>query len=220
VIDPPDGMDAPEWEALALQAAGGDVAAWRTLFERLWDPVRAMVAANHSTGPMRASEDELREIVLRVVAKIGGTEGRGLQRFRAWRDRHPDKTFGDWMRIVTKNAVRDRVRARLGAREPGVNVGESVKRLLNEFASSPALESLGVRPQMTLAQTARELLEFARSRLPANGYRALTQWVEGATYEEIRDDLGIGDVDEARRLVRAAVAVIRRHAHHEGAEKP
>jgi DNA-directed RNA polymerase specialized sigma24 family protein len=206
-----EGLDAAEWEALALRAAGGDVAAWQSLFEKLWGAVRELVIANHSTGPMRQSEDELREIVLRVVAKIGGHEGRGLQRFRAWHDRHPDKTFGDWLRIVTKNAVRDRVRARLGAREPGAGAGESVKRLLNEFATSPALEGLGVRPPMTLAQTARELLEFARSRLPANGYRALTQWVEGASYEEIRDELGVQDVDEARRLVRAAVAVIRRH---------
>jgi hypothetical protein len=212
LTDPFTGVDVDAWERLALRAAQGEEAAWEELFAAMWPVLRALVQADRSTGPMRGSEDELRELALRVVEKVGGARGRGLGRFRSWRDRHPGKTLADWLRIVAKNAVRDRVRERLGPKDSAEgDAGPSVKRLLNEFASSPALDTLGgKRHPMTLAQTARELLEFARARLPEDGYRALVLWTDGAGYDEIQGELGLEGVDQARRLVRAAVAVLRR----------
>jgi DNA-directed RNA polymerase specialized sigma24 family protein len=81
---------------------------------------------------------------------------------------------------------------------------------LNEFASSPALEDLGVRPPLTAAQTARELIEFARSRLPAEQLALLEAWLEGASFDDMAREHGT-TADEARKLVRAAVATLRRH---------
>jgi hypothetical protein len=113
------------------------------------------------------------------------------------------------MRIVTKNAVRDFARTRLGPRPQ--SPGEpSRKRLLNEFASSPLVEELGVRPPLTAAQTARELLEFARARLSTPELRILSAWLEGASFDEIADDERLSP-DEARKAVRAAIATLRRH---------
>ncbi len=133
-----------------------------------------------------------------------------MKQFGTWRQRHPDKTFADWIRIVTRNVVRDGLRQRLGtARAADLDPSPSVKRLLNEFASSPALETLGFRPPVTLAQTARQLLEFAGSHLPADQCGALAHWIRGASFEDIAAELRVGEA-VGRRLVRAAVATLRR----------
>jgi hypothetical protein len=62
---------------------------------------------------------------------------------------------------------------------------------------------------MTAAQTARQLLEFARSHLPVAQLEALTRWLDGGSFEDIEDECGLSP-NEARKLVRAAVAVLRR----------
>jgi DNA-directed RNA polymerase specialized sigma24 family protein len=113
------------------------------------------------------------------------------------------------MRIVTKNVIRDYAREQLGSRNVASD-GLSSKRLLNEFAYSPALEELGIRPPLTAAQTARELLEFARSRLPPEQLDVLHRWLEGASFEDIAEELG-HTPEVVRKLTRSAVATLRRH---------
>jgi hypothetical protein len=91
----------------------------------------------------------------------------------------------------------------------------SAKRLLNDLAQSLPLE-LGARPPMTDAQTARQLLEFARTRLPTKQLVALEGWLQGASYEALSEQLSLAGADEAKRLIRAAVAVIRRQFGADG----
>jgi DNA-directed RNA polymerase specialized sigma24 family protein len=206
VSDPFEGVDLAECEVLAHRAADGDTAAWTLVVERLWPCLHRIVQTNRSMGGAK-SEDDVRDVLTKLLAKLGGRGGRGLKLYATWHARHPDKTFEDWLRIVVKNAIRDHARQALGAHTPA---GEpSIKRLLNEFAASPALESLGARPPMTVAQTARQLLEFSRTFLPEGQYRSLTAWLQGESFEEIGTDCGV-DPEEARLLVRAAVAVLRR----------
>lgn len=201
-------LDLAFCEELAARAAEGDASACRALVEHLWPAWVDAVRSNRSMGALAAADDHVHEVVTRLAEKIGRADGRGLRLYRPWRERNPDKTFADWIRIVTKNVIRDYVREQLGPVTSGD--GEvSLKRLLNEFASSPALEEQGVRPPLTAAQTARELLEFARKRLPAGQLRALALWLEGATFEDIASELG-SDVEEARKLLRAGVATLRR----------
>ena len=85
------------------------------------------------------------------------------------------------------------------------------KRLLNDFAKSLPLDDMGKRPPITDAQTARQLLEFARERLPGDQLAALESWLQGASYEAIASSRGLDDTASAKKLVRAAVAVLRRH---------
>jgi hypothetical protein len=119
---------------------------------------------------------------------------------------------------VTKNAIRDHIRERLRQRSERATQGEvTVKSLTNEFARSPAIERLGLRPRMTAAQTARQLLEFAASHLPADQYRALTLWIQGASFDDIGAELAAPGPDAGRNLVRAAVAVLRRQFGASGA---
>jgi DNA-directed RNA polymerase specialized sigma24 family protein len=201
-------IDVPFCEELAGRAAAGDADARRRLVESLWPAWIAMVRANRSMGPLARSEEHVHNVVGTLVEKLGRPDGRALKRYREWRQAHDDRTFEDWIKIVTKNAIRDYVRQQLGRPElPDDAVTPT--HLLNELAASPWLDSLGVRPPITAAQTARELLEFAAAHLPANQVGALRLWLRGSDDDEIAREQGISSA-EARKLVRAGVAVLRR----------
>jgi DNA-directed RNA polymerase specialized sigma24 family protein len=202
-------LDVELCEKLVVRAASGDAAAGRALVEQLWPVWVEMVRASRSLGERSCTEDDIHDIVAKLVEKFSRADGRTLKLFAPWSARNPGKTFADWMRIVTKNAVRDFVRKKLGPR-PQTPGEPSRKRLLNEFASSPLLEELGVRPPLTAAQTARELLEFAGARLSTPELRALAAWLEGSSFDEIADAERLSP-DEARKVVRAAIATLRRH---------
>ena len=199
-------VDLTECERLAGRASEGDRKAWTDLVARLWPALEHLVRSNRSMGRAR-SDDDVREVLTTLFEKLGARSGHGLKLYGSWRERHPDKEFEDWLRIVVKNAIRDRARETLGPRTAS---GEpSAKRLLNEFASSPALERLGARPPMTAAQTARQLLEYSQAFLPRDQYRALTVWLDGGTFEEIGSACQ-KDGEGGRMLLRAAIAVLRR----------
>ncbi len=203
-------IDLPRCEDLAARGAAGEAAACKALVEELWPAWIDLVGASRSMGPLRQSEDHVHNVVAKLVEKIGEPRGRGLRLYPLWRDRHPGKTFEDWIRIVTANAVRDYARAQLGEAPVQPSGDPSAKRLLNEFATSGVIERLGFRPPVTAAQTARQLLEYAQTELPEAQYRALTLWIEGTDFEEIAADLELEGGEAARRLVRASVAVLRR----------
>lgn len=205
-------LDDRQWEALVARAAAGDEPARRNLLEGLWPVWTEMVRSSRSMGSFARSDDHVDAVVGRLIEKIARPDGRALRRYLAWQTVHGDQTFADWIRIVTKNAVRDHLRDQLGTGKPAQAGEPSVKRLLNEFAVSPAIqaEEPGHRPAVTAAQTARELLEFAASRLPAGHLRALRQWLDGASFEEIGRAEGEASA-VTRRKVRAGIAVLRRH---------
>jgi len=206
---------AADWircEALATRGADGDAAARRDLVEALWPVWLGLVRGSRAMGPLGRSDDDVHDVLAKLVEKLVGDDGHALGLYPSWQARHPEKTFADWMQIVVANAVRDHVRGRLGAAPaPSTPDEPSVKRLFNEFTTSPALEQLGIRPPITRAQTARQLLEFARARLPPDQWGALMCWIEGATFAEIEEELGVEEPDGGRKLVRAAIAVLRRH---------
>ena len=200
--------DLDECELLALRAADGDAEARGRLLEIVWTSLPAMVRANSSMGPLARAEDHVDDIVGIIIAKVGRPDARSLRRYAEWRTRNTTRTFEDWLRIVLKNVVRDYVRSVLGSGK--VAPGEpSRKRLLNEFATAPVLDEIGVRPPFTDEQTARQLLEFAAARLPAAQVQALALWIQGASFDEI-GQVGSISIPDARRLVRAAVTALRR----------
>ncbi|MBL8741239.1 MAG: sigma-70 family RNA polymerase sigma factor [Myxococcales bacterium] len=205
-------------EPLARRAASGDSAAFKQLMAALWDPCVALVRGSAAMRSLGAGDDDAREVVTRLMAKLERDEHRTLQLYLDWASRHPDKSFGDWLRITVANVARDYGRERRGseARRPAE---PSAKRLLNDLAQSLPLE-LGARPPMTDAQTARELLEFARTRLPPKQLDALEGWLQGASYEALAEELALSGADEAKRVIRAAVAVIRRQFGVDGGSEP
>lgn len=206
-------MDTALCEALVGRICGGDEAVWRELVEHLWPHWIGMVKGSRHMGSMAKNEDHVHNVVAELVDKLGTDGGRAVTRYPAWRAENPGKTFADWMRIVVSFTVKDYVRSVLGrgASGPSEDGLPSIKRLLNEFAASPASEEAfgSNRPAMTAAQTARQLLDFAEAHLPPDQRAALSLWLDGAAFEEIEASLGAGG-DAGRKLVRAAVASIRR----------
>jgi DNA-directed RNA polymerase specialized sigma24 family protein len=203
-------LDVQRCETLVDQSLAGDPTAIERLVEYLWPIWLEMVRTNRNMSALRRSEDDVRNVATRLVEKIARRGGRNLELFVAWRARHPDKDFGDWLRIVTANVVRDYVREHRGpSRSSGNDV--SVKRLLNEFSLRATPDNVeSVDSPFTPLQTARELCEFAERRLPADQLGALTLWLQGATFGDIGERLGVSE-DEGRRRLRAAVAMLRRH---------
>jgi DNA-directed RNA polymerase specialized sigma24 family protein len=195
-------------ERLVERTLAGDARAQRELIGHLWPAWLAQAGSSRSLGSLRRSEDSVRDIATRVAEKIGKPNG-ALRLYPHWREQHPEKSFGDWMRIVTSNVIRDYVREQLGSAR--LDEGEvSPKRLLNEFSSATTLDTAGVRPPYTAQETARQLLEYAERRLPPLQTTALALWLEGATFDEMSQSLGT-DAAQARDLLRAAVAVLRRN---------
>jgi len=167
-----------------------------------------MVRTNRSMGALARSDEHVHNVIGTLVEKLGRPDGRALLRYVEWQKAHGDRTFEDWIKIVTKNAIRDYVRRQIG-RPPTSDEAITPTGLLNELAASPLVESLGVRPPITAAQTARELLEFANANLPAEQVAALRLWLDGADDDEIARAEKISP-GEARKRLRAGVAVLRR----------
>ncbi len=202
-------VDIDLCEELAQQAASGDAQACQKLIEILWPHWLDLVRTSRHMGSLGKSDDHVYNVATALVAKFGDRQGRALKSYPSWRDANAGKDFGDWVRIVTANAVRAYLREQLGARG-SLSDAPSLKRMLNEYMMAPALEEPGVRPPMTRDQTVRELVEFAKTKLPTNQVRALALWLEGSSFEDIEHQLKL-PAGQGNRLLRAAVAVLRRH---------
>jgi DNA-directed RNA polymerase specialized sigma24 family protein len=148
-------------------------------------------------------------VATRVLEKLSADDFRRLSHFPAWSEARPGKTFSDWLRIINANVVRDYRRSALGEMSEIESRSRGRKSILNEFAEHLPQE-MASRPPVTLLQTARQLLEYAETRLPAEQYGALKAWLEGASFEEMAEEASVG-VEVARKTLRAALASLRRH---------
>jgi RNA polymerase sigma factor (sigma-70 family) len=200
-------VDDQRCESLIERSSVGDSTARNELVQYLWPIWVDWVTSNRAMRRLVNLEDGVHDVVARLVEKLSQTDQRGFHSYLPWKERNADKRFQDWLRIVTKNMIRDYVREQFG---PQSTTGEpSIKRLLNEFASAPILEGLGNRPPMTLTQTARELLEFASNRLKSRQLEVLDHWLKGASFEEMAVELDLTP-EAARQDLRSAIAVLRR----------
>lgn len=219
-MTPGQRIDPALCDPLVARIVAGDEDAWRPLAEHLWPHFIDLVKKSRHMGSLAKSDDHVHNVVANLVDKLGTDGGRAINKFPAWKAENPGKGFDDWIRIVVSFTVKDYVRQALGRRSRGADKPSaeedlpSIKRLLNEFSTSPAGEDAfgSARPPMTAAQTARELFEWARSRLPADQMEALSQWMDGASFEEIDAHLSsqVPSAADARKLVRAAMATLRR----------
>ena len=125
-----DRPDPELLEGLASRAAAGDPSAARAWLEQLYPFLVTLVRSNSSMRPLAGSDDHVHNAAQRAAEKVSG----GVASCLRWRSAHPEKDVLDWVRIVSKNAIRDYLRAQLGPRAAGDQ--PSQKRQLNEFATS------------------------------------------------------------------------------------
>ena len=188
----------------------GDAAAWHQLAAQLEPHLMRLLRRSRALGPMRQNADDCRAVMTNVLERLRKDDYRGLRLFERWIDANPGKDFGDWIRIVTANLARDHVSSRLGAADGAV----LNKRMLNTLASvlpNGDDHRLAFRPTMTNEQLARELLEYAEQALDSAQLQALRRWMDGATFAELAVELGLAAPRDADKLVRAALARLRRH---------
>jgi hypothetical protein len=162
-------------------------------------------------GQLR-SEDDRREVVSRVFARLRRNELRALRTFPAWQDANPDKSFDDWLTILVTNVIRDYAAERLGDLDAS---GAALKRLVNTLAESlDAGTNVRLDPAITDAVAAAQLLEVARARLSADQQVALAGWLAGADFAELAAEHGWRP-EVARNKFRAAIARLRRELRTE-----
>ena len=202
--------------AVVPRVVDGDASAWSELVVRLEPLLLQLLRRIRTLGPMRHNVDDCRAVMISVLERLSKNDFRGLRLFQPWVDANPGKDFGDWIRIVTVNIARDHVSARLGgvARAGSEDDAPVNKRMLNTLASLlPGDDDhrLAFRPSMTNVQLARELLEYAARSLESTQLHALRRWMDGASFDELAGELGLANPRDADKLVRAALARLRRH---------
>lgn len=212
VVSPPfDGVGA---EALTARiVAGTDVAAaWKAFVALVTPEVQRIVRSSRKMGPLKHSVDHCMNAVTRVLEKLAHNQHQALRTYAAWRAASPGKSYGDWLRIVSTNVVRDYVTSQLGGGAPTEGDASSAKkRLMHTLATilPPDDQLPRGRPGVTDAQTARQILEFAKVSLDERQRAALACWLGGADVAEIGAQLGISN-DDAYKALRAGLAKLRR----------
>ncbi len=190
-------------------------ALFSTLAEALWPLVVELALSSRALRASNTRADDAHEVATRLLEKLNKDEGEALFLYQAWQARHPERTFADWMRITTENALRDLLRQRRGDRSP--SSGEpSIKQLLNEHAMVLKDDGIGSRPPFTPMHTARQIMDYASIRLPPAQVNALKGWLAEHTFEDIATAQSLTNELEAKRLVRAAVASLRRAFAEDG----
>lgn len=210
-----EDSDFASLAAYVPRVISGDAQAWEALVVRLEPLLLELLRRSRTLGPMRHNVDDCRAVMISVLERLSKEDFRGLHLFLSWSKANPGKDFGDWIRIVTVNIARDHVSSRLGGAGAGAAEDEAPlnKRMLNTLASllpSDDDHRLAFRPSMTSVQTARELLEYAALALESVQLRALRRWMDGASFEELASELGLSSPRDADKLVRAALARLRR----------
>lgn len=190
----------------------GDTSAWHELVARLEPQLLRLLRRSRALGPLRRNLDDCRTVMLNVLERLKKDDYRGLRLFQLWADANPGKDFGDWIRIVATNVARDHVSSRLGSAGRGTDEPLN-KRMLNTLASllpEDDDQRLAFRPLMTNVQLARELLEYAARALDPAQFLALRRWLDGSSFDELAAELGLASPRDADKVVRAALAKLRR----------
>lgn len=190
------GLDSVELTRLLPGVLGGEAAAWQAFVAALEPALVQLLSRSRVMGHLRENVDDCRAVVVAVLERLKKNDFRALRLFAPWMEVHPGKGFGDWIRIVATNRARDHVTARA--------VLETLRTLTD------SLEGVGRRPAFTDAMQARQILDFAEGSLPIEQLRALRAWMEGASFEDVARGQGLGGARGAERLVRSALARLRR----------
>jgi hypothetical protein len=211
-----EDSDLATLAANVARVVGGDASAWNELVVRLEPLLLQLLRRSRTLGPMRHNVDDCRAVMISVLERLSKDDFRSLRLFQPWANANPGKNLGDWIRIVTVNIARDHVSARLGGAARAGSDGEAPlnKRMLNTLASllpGDDDQRLAFRPSMTNVQLARELLEYAARSLESTQLHALRRWMDGASFDELAGELGLANPRDADKLVRAALARLRRH---------
>jgi len=207
-------------EALVAQAALGETAAWRELWEHVEPWLEKVVANPRFLGRLGQRDDDRSNIIVEVMARLYADHFHRLKLYIDTRRTSPNLKFKSWLRVVAKRVGIDYLRGHQNyvdrRRDP--NRGSAPGEWIEPGTLPSQSKMPGERPPMTNRGTALELLRYAAGAVPEPQLSALELWTEGASYDEIARQLELGEgADGAERLVRAAIERLRRRFRSEGA---
>lgn len=204
-------MDDDELEPLVERAVAGDELAWQRLWTAVEPRLARLLARPHFLGRLAALEDDRRNVVVEVMARLRAKEYHRLRLYLEARRESPSLRFMTWLRVVAKRVGIDYLRGHPDyidrRRQPGAS---SPGGWVEQGSMPPDSQLGGERPPVTSRGTAGELLRYADAEMPPAQRRALELWVACEPYEDIARAVGLASAAEAERAVRAAIERLRR----------
>ncbi len=202
--------DEDELEALVVATAASDESSWQKLWAAIEPPLSRIVAQPRFLGRLGQREDDRRNIVVAVMARLRADRFNRLNLYLDARRANPRLRFISWLRVVAKRVGIDYLRAHpdyvrrhdAGASRPGAWVDAGTL--------PPASQLMGERPPVTSRGTARQMLQYATDEIPDDQRRALELWAQSESFDDIAKTLGLGTGQQAERMVRAAIERLRR----------
>lgn len=206
-----------ELEALVAAAASADERAWQALWRVIEPPLLRIVAQPQFLARLGQREDDRRNIVVAVMARLRGDNFQRLRVYLEARRENPRLRFISWLRVVAKRVGIDYLRAHPDyVRRTDPNAS-TPGRWVDAGTLPPASQLVGGRPPVTNRETARKLLEFVAGAVPEAQARALELWAHGESFAEIARAIGLASAREAEKSVRAALERLRRKYREEAA---
>ena len=194
-----------EIEALVVAAAGQNEPAWQRLWAAIEPPLSKIIAQPRFLGRLGQREDDRRNIVVQVMARLRADDFHRLRLYLEAREGNPRLRFLSWLRVVAKRVGIDYMRA-----HPDYIRSPDNPAWIDPKTLPPASQIPGPRPPVTIINTANKLLDFARNVLPQEQYHALELWTQDAGFDAIARDLGLADARDAEKMVRAVRERLRR----------
>jgi len=217
-VGPEADVDTYDDNAIEIQvarAAAGDDAAWQSLRRAIEPRLFSQVAQPRFLGPLSRREDDVRNVVVEVMARLCADGFRRLQVYVATRRSHPRLTFMTWLRVVAKRAGIDYVR---GHPDHVDRVREAEMTRSGIWIGTTTLtaagHSDGERSPVTLLATALEAARHA-STLPPAQRRALELWLARLPFDAIARELGLHSAATAERMVHTALERVRMYFREE-----
>lgn len=204
-------IDDDELEAMVTAAAGGDERAWQRLWATIEPLLSRIVAQPRFLGRLGQREDDRRNIVVAVMARLRADGFHRLRLYLEARAASPRLRFHSWLRVVAKRVGVDYLRAHPDYLRRHDRDASTPGAWIEAEPLPPTSRGLGERPPVTSRGTARELVRYAAGALPPEQVRALELWTTGLDFAEIASALALADAGAAERVVRAAIERLRRH---------
>ncbi len=200
-------LDPLAIETLLARVLASDEGAWKSLWSTIEPHVLAVASRRKVMGQLSESEDERRDIVVKVMTRLREDEFRRLRAYAA----SPERTQGSfvrWLSAVTVRVAIDHVRSHAEYTGRTVNAprdGHWIRRAPDHEISL----LLGNEVAADDAASARLVLARARTLLSEEQRAALGMWLEGHDTNAIARSLGLENGGAADRCVRSALKRLR-----------
>lgn len=203
-------VDDSELDGLVAATIEHDELSWQRLWREVEPRLLRVVAQPSFLGRLGQREDDRRNIVVSVMARLRADDFKRLRLYVEAKRGNDKLRFFSWLRVVTKRVGIDYLRAHqdwVRRTEPDAS---TPGRWVDAGTLPPASQAHGHRPPVTVQGTARELLQFAAGVIEGDQLRALELWSQSEPFDDIAETLGLASAKDAEKMVRATIERLRR----------